>query len=150
MMHYSHSMYGKTFSALGRPLLPITQDSCAFFEDHSVYDQFGGVVFDEEESERLVSALGPKNKAIILQNHGIMTLGDTIDAAFWWFVSMERCCQSQLLAESASINGYHDLKVIPDDIARATWKDLGPSRTGYAQIQPMFDMIIRENPDCLL
>ncbi|KAI8078728.1 class II aldolase/adducin N-terminal [Halteromyces radiatus] len=146
---HTHSMYGKTFSSLGRPLLPISQDACAFFEDHSIYDQFGGVVFDAEEGKRLVAALGPKNKAIILQNHGLLTTGESIDAAFWWFVSMERCCQSQLLAEAAAVNGYHDLKVIPDDIARGTYQKVGTPLSGYAQFQPMFDMIIKEQPDCL-
>ncbi|ORZ09143.1 class II aldolase/adducin N-terminal [Absidia repens] len=147
---HTHSMYGKTFSTLGRPLLPISQDACAFYDDHSVYDKFGGVVFDAEEGERLVSSLGPKNKAIILQNHGLLTTGETIDAAFWWFVSMERCCQSQLLAEAAAINGYHDLRVIPDEIARGTWKNVGTARSGYAQFQPMLEIIIKEQPDCLL
>ncbi|CAO3609469.1 unnamed protein product [Cunninghamella echinulata] len=146
---HTHSMYGKTFSALGRPLLPITQDACAFYEDHSVYDQFGGVVFDAEEGERLVKYLGPKNKAIILQNHGLLTVGHTVDAAFWWFVSMERCCQSQLLAEAAATNGYHDLKVIPHEIAQGTQKNIGLPHSGYAQFQPMYEMIIKEHPDCL-
>ncbi|KAI8341032.1 class II aldolase/adducin N-terminal [Chlamydoabsidia padenii] len=147
---HTHSMYGKTFSALGRPLLPITQDACAFYNDHSVYDQFGGIVFDPEEGQRLVDTLGPKNKAMILQNHGLLTVGDTIEAAVWWFVSMDRCCHSQLLAEAASVNGYHDLKVIPDDIASGTCNNLGSNKAGYVQAQPMFDLIIKENPDCLL
>ncbi|SAL97689.1 hypothetical protein [Absidia glauca] len=147
---HTHSIYGKTFSSLGRPLLPITQDACAFYDDHSVYDQFGGVVFDADESHRLVTCLGPRHKAIILQNHGLLTIGDTIEAAFWWFVAMERSCHSQLLAEAASVNGVHDLKVIPDEIARATAKDVGTSRAGFAQAMPMFDIVARENPECLL
>jgi ribulose-5-phosphate 4-epimerase/fuculose-1-phosphate aldolase len=115
-----------------------------------VYDQFGGVVFDADESHRLVTCLGPRHKAIILQNHGLLTIGDTIEAAFWWFVAMERSCHSQLLAEAASVNGVHDLKVIPDEIARATAKDVGTSRAGFAQAIPMFDIVARENPECLL
>ncbi|KAI8069256.1 class II aldolase/adducin N-terminal [Gongronella butleri] len=147
---HTHSMYGKTFSTLGRPLLPISQDACAFYDDHSVYDQFGGVVFDEEEGKKLVKALGPKNKAIILQNHGLLTTSTSIDAAFWFFVSMERCCQSQLIAEAAAKNGVDDLRVIPDDIARGTWETVGTAKAGYGQFQPMYDMIVKENPDCLL
>jgi ribulose-5-phosphate 4-epimerase/fuculose-1-phosphate aldolase len=58
----SHSIYGRTFSTLGRKLLPISQDACAFFDAHSVYEDFGGVVFDKEEGERLTKALGPTNK----------------------------------------------------------------------------------------
>ncbi|ORX59638.1 arad-like aldolase/epimerase [Hesseltinella vesiculosa] len=147
---HTHSMYGKTFSTFGRPLLPISQDACAFYDDHSVYDQFGGLVFDSEEGKRLVNALGPKNKALILQNHGLVTTGSSIESAFWFFVAMERCCQSQLLAEAAAVNGYRDLCVIPDETARRTWDTVGTQKAGYGQFMPMFDMIAQEQPDCLL
>ena len=41
---HSHSMYGKTFSTMGRLLEPITQDSCAFYDNHVLFDDFTGVV----------------------------------------------------------------------------------------------------------
>ena len=41
---HSHSMYGRTFSSLGKFLDPITQDSCAFYERQAIYDEFSGVV----------------------------------------------------------------------------------------------------------
>ncbi|KAG2232745.1 hypothetical protein INT48_001099, partial [Thamnidium elegans] len=146
---HTHSIYGKTFSTLGRKLLPISQDACAFFETHSVYEDFGGVVYDKEEGERLVKALGPTNKALILQNHGLLTTGRTIDEAIWAFITMERSCHSQLMAEAAHVNGYKDLKIISDDVARATFKSIGDARAGYGQFQPMYQMIIKEHPDCL-
>ncbi|KAI9468082.1 MAG: class II aldolase/adducin N-terminal [Benjaminiella poitrasii] len=146
---HTHSIYGRTFSTLGRKLLPISQDACAFFDAHSLYDDFGGVVFDHEEGQRLVKALGPTNKALILQNHGLLTTGKTIDEAIWAFISMERCCHSQLMAEAALVNGYKDLRVIPDDVAKTTFHTVGDAKAGYAQFQPMFQMIIKEQPDCL-
>ncbi|KAI8975431.1 class II aldolase/adducin N-terminal [Mycotypha africana] len=146
---HTHSIYGRTFSTFGRKLLPITQDACAFFEAHSVYEDFGGVVFDEAEAQRLTTALGPTNKCLILQNHGLLTTGKTIDEAIWAFISMERCCQSQLLAEAALPNGYKDLKLISDEVARSVFRNIGNAQAGYAQFQPMYDMIIREQPDCL-
>jgi ribulose-5-phosphate 4-epimerase/fuculose-1-phosphate aldolase len=146
---YSHSIYGRTFSTLGRKLLPISQDACAFFEAHGVYEDFGGVVFDPEEGQRLVKALGPTNKALILQNHGLLTTGKTVDEAIWAFITMERSCHSQLMAEAAHPNGYKDLKVIKDDVARATFTTIGDARAGYAQFQPLYQMIIRDQPDCL-
>lgn len=45
-------------------------DSCYFFDDLSVYEGFGGVVLAKEEGVHIGEALGPKNKSIILQNHG--------------------------------------------------------------------------------
>src|SRR6478672_6468353 len=55
---HSHSMYGKSWSALGRLLDPITQDSCSFYGDHSLFDDYTGVVLDLDEAKRLAVALG--------------------------------------------------------------------------------------------
>lgn len=141
-------MYGRTFSSLGRPLLPISQDSCAFYGAHAVYNDFGGVVYTPEEGERLVKALG-NSKAIILQNHGLLTTGKTVDEAIWWFISMERCCQAQLLAEAACPNGYKDLVLISDEVAKGVYNNIGDAQAGYMQFQPMYDMIVKEQPDLL-
>jgi ribulose-5-phosphate 4-epimerase/fuculose-1-phosphate aldolase len=145
---HAHSMYGKTFSALGRKLLPITQDSCAFYDDHSLYNDFGGVVYTPEEGERLKSALG-QSKAMILRNHGLLTVGSSVDEAIWWFISMERCCMSQLIAEAASTNGYQGLKLIDHEVALGTRSNVGDKQAGYFQFQPMFAQICKEQPDLL-
>ena len=55
---HSHSLYGKAWSSLGRLLDPITQDACAFFEDHALFDDYTGVVLDLEEGKRIGAALG--------------------------------------------------------------------------------------------
>ena len=81
---HSHSMYGKTFSTMGRLLEPITQDSCAFYENHVLFDDFTGVVLDTSEGDRIAEALGDK-KAAILKNHGLLTTGTTVDEAAWDF-----------------------------------------------------------------
>lgn len=70
---HAHSVYGKAFSVFGRKLDMITQDSLRFYDDHAVYPQFGGVVLDREEGKRIASHLGT-GKAIILQNHGLITV----------------------------------------------------------------------------
>ena len=81
-------------------LAPITQDACAFYEDHVVYDDYGGVVVELDEGRRIAQALG-KAKAAILQNHGLLTTGGSVDEAVWWFACMDRCCQAQMLAMAA-------------------------------------------------
>jgi ribulose-5-phosphate 4-epimerase/fuculose-1-phosphate aldolase len=86
---HAHSVYGKAFSAFGRELDMMTQDSLRFYKHHSVYPQFGGVVFDREEGRRIAEHLGD-GKAIILQNHGLLTVGETIDAAAFWFISLDK------------------------------------------------------------
>src|SRR5437879_10619654 len=97
---HSHSLHGKAWSSLGRLLDPITQDACAFFEDQGLFDDYTGVVLDVEEGKRIAAALGD-NKAVILRNHGLLTVGHSVDEAVWSFVTMERSCQAQLLAEAA-------------------------------------------------
>ncbi|KAG0173546.1 hypothetical protein DFQ28_002150 [Apophysomyces sp. BC1034] len=144
---HTHSMYGKTFSSLGRQLLPITQDACLFYGLHGLHSPFGGIVFDSAEGERLTQALGTKNIALILQNHGLMTVGTSIEAAVWRFISMEWCCQSQLLAEAAV--GLDNLKVISDEVAAETAATLGSAKAGELNFQPMYQMIVAEQPDCL-
>jgi len=97
---HTHSLYGKAWSALGRRLDPLTQDACAFFEDHGLFDEFTGVVLETSEGERLTRALG-SHKAVILRNHGILTAGPSVEAAAWWYITLENACRTQLLAEAA-------------------------------------------------
>ena len=61
----------------------LTQDSLRFYKDHSVYQNFNGVVLDAEEGDQIAKTLG-NGKAIILQNHGLLTVGRTIDEAAFW------------------------------------------------------------------
>src|SRR6478752_5465146 len=97
---HSHSLHGKAWSALGRLLDPITQDACAFFEDHALFDDFTGVVLDLDEGKRIGVALG-EYKAVILRNHGLLTVGHSVEEAAYWFIAMDRSCHAQLLAEAA-------------------------------------------------
>ena len=138
---HAHSVYGKSWSTLGKKLDPITQDSCAFYEDHALFDDFTGVVLDMNEGKRIASALG-QNKACILQNHGLLTVAESVDAAAWWFITMERNCQAQLLAEAAGTP-----KLIRPDIARLTYKTVGSEDSGKFAFQSLYDVIISEQAD---
>ena len=71
---HSHSMYGKAWSSLGRLLDPITQDACAFYEDHGLFDDYTGVV-DRRVRRRADRARARGRKAVILRNHGLLTVG---------------------------------------------------------------------------
>ncbi|MGW0042302.1 class II aldolase/adducin family protein [Rhodococcus sp. NPDC003348] len=137
---HSHSLHGKTWSAFGRKLDPITQDACAFYERHSVFDQYNGVVLDDIEGRSLAESLGG-NRAAILKNHGILTVGATVDEAAWWFISLERSCQAQLLALAAGE---------PDSIPAETAREVAAlydQRAGWFNFQPIFARIMREQPD---
>src|SRR5471030_712829 len=97
---HAHSLNGKSWASLGRLLDPITQDACAFYEDHGLFDDYTGVVYETSEGDRIANVLGNR-KAVVLRNHGLLTVGQTVDEAVWWFITMERSCQAQLLASSA-------------------------------------------------
>ena len=138
---HAHSMYGKSWSTLGKTLDPITQDACAFYEDHAVFDDYTGVVMETSEGGRIAAALGDR-KAVILRNHGLLTVGDTVDQAVWWFIAMDRSCQAQLLAQAAG-------KPVPisHEAALHTRGQVGSKKSGWFQFQPLWDMITREQPD---
>lgn len=138
---HAHSLYGRTWSSLGRLLDPLTQDACAFYEDHALLADFTGVVLDIEEGKHIAAGLDDA-KAIILQNHGLLTVGHTVDEAAWWFISMERTCQSQLIAEAAG-----DPISIGHDAAVLTRSQIGSHEVGRFNFQPLWDRITREQPD---
>lgn len=138
---HAHSLYGKSWSTLGRLLDPLTQDACSFYEDHGLFDDYTGVVLDPDEGKRLAHALG-EHKAVILQNHGLLTVGHTIDEAAWWFITMERSCQAQLLASAAGTP-----LLIDDEGARYTRDLTGHPMAGWFSFQPLWDEIIRSDPE---
>jgi ribulose-5-phosphate 4-epimerase/fuculose-1-phosphate aldolase len=140
---HAHSVYGKAWSSLRRPLDPLTQDACAFHGDHVVFGDYTGVVLDAEEGKRIAHALGDC-KAAILSNHGLLTVGQSVDEAAWWFITMERTCQAQLLAEAAGAPVLIDA----DEAVKAA-KQVGGHASGWRQFQPLHDSIIAKQPDLL-
>lgn len=138
---HSHSTYGRALSTLGETLEPITQDVCAFYDDHALFDDYTGVVTDVQEGRRIATTLG-HNKAVILRNHGLLTVGTSVDAAVFWFISMERSCQVQLLAKAAG-------RVVHIDLAQAkqTHDYVGSEFAGWFSFQPLWAKITREQPD---
>ena len=140
---HAHSPYGKAWSSLRRRLDPLTQDSCAFYGDHALFEDYTGVVLDTEEGKRIAHALGD-HKAVILSNHGNLTVGHSVDEAVWWFITMERTCQAQLMAEAAGTP-----VLIDPEYAALTQTQVGSHIAGWFSFQPLYDRITREQPDLL-
>ena len=140
---HTHSIHGRAWSALRRTLDPITQDACAFFRDHSVFGEYTGVVLDEREGKRIARALGDE-KAIILANHGLVTVGQSVDEAAWWFIAMDRCCRAQLLAEAAGRP-----QLISAESALAAREQIGTAVMGRFNFRPLYEAIVRRQPDLL-
>jgi ribulose-5-phosphate 4-epimerase/fuculose-1-phosphate aldolase len=139
---HAHSVHGKAWSALGRLLDPITQDACVFFEDHVLVTEGGGrIVLEEEGGKALAEGLGP-HKAAIHQNHGLFTVGQSVDEAAWWFITMERTAQAQLLASAVGTP-----LLVNDADARYTRDLTGHPLAGWFSFQPLWDEIARTDPE---
>lgn len=102
----------------------ITQDALRFYKSHSVYEDFGGIVLDREEGIRIAKKLG-QGKACILQNHGLLTVGQSVDEAAFWFMSLDKTCHAQLLVDAASAGSGHQKIFIRDEEAAFTYEQVG-------------------------
>ncbi|KAF2400319.1 class II aldolase/adducin domain-containing protein [Trichodelitschia bisporula] len=140
---HSHSIYGRSFCSLGRKLDIITQDACAFYDDHVLYESFNGIVLEEKEGKDIAAALGQK-KAALLINHGLLTVGKSVEEAVFWFVSLEKCCQAQLLADAAAAGRGGETVKIGDEEAKYTYATVGTPLGGWFSAKPLFDVMHKE------
>ena len=106
-----------------------------------MYSDYGGVAFELDEGQRIANALG-SHKACILQNHGLLSVGGSVDEAVWWYISLEKCCQVQLLAEAAAAGKA--LKLIEESSAQQAYNIVGQSFSGWFQFQALYNRILKE------
>ena len=97
---HCHTPYGTPLSANVTELLPISQESCAFFDDHSVFDDEEVSITSTAGGKRIAASLGEK-RGTILRNHGLLTVGLSVDSAVGFFLLMERSAEVQLKAREA-------------------------------------------------
>lgn len=123
---HTHTQYGTPWSANRRLLEPITQEACAFFEDHSLFDDEELSVSSTDGGKRIAAALG-EHKGVILANHGLLTVGPNVDEAVGWFAMMERVAEAHCKAPQA--------KPISAEMARRVREDIGAPETGWSVFQ---------------
>ena len=93
---HTHTIAGMAVSALECGLLPLTQTATRFHGRVSYHD-FNGPERDPGERDNIARSLGTNN-AMVLRNHGLLTVGPTVAEAFNFMYGMERSCQAQLAA----------------------------------------------------
>jgi ribulose-5-phosphate 4-epimerase/fuculose-1-phosphate aldolase len=143
-MCHAHTVYGTAFAALGRPLDPITQDAAAFYEDHVVIKDEAGAVAVEEKAGMSVADYFKDVKAAIHQNHGLLTVSrHSIEAAAFWFIALERCCQQQLLVEATGSKPV----MVPPQSSRYSREHVGSEYIGWLHFQPIYEQLVQTNPD---
>ncbi|MFT4955407.1 MAG: ribulose-5-phosphate 4-epimerase/fuculose-1-phosphate aldolase [Brevundimonas sp.] len=125
-----HTPHGQAVSAMSEGLLPHTQT--AMIARHDIaYHEYEGIATDLEERERLVADLGGKN-AMLLRNHGTLTCGESIAAAFVRMYFLERACEAQVHMLAAGRDGLHTPpQGVPEKVQEQT------SGPGVAMISQM-------------
>ncbi|MGV8823676.1 class II aldolase/adducin family protein [Methylibium petroleiphilum] len=143
-MCHAHTVYGTAFASLGRDLEPITQDACAFFEDHRVIRSEAGQVAVEERAGLTVADYFKGVKAVVHQNHGLFSSSThSIDSACFWFIALERCCRQQLLVDASG----HKPVPVTEQRARYSREHVGSDYIGWLHFQTIYDQLVRHQPD---
>ena len=110
-----HSKYATALSALKDPTLPpIDQNSMRFYNRVAIFSDYGGLGF-EEESNKMVTCIGNK-RVMLMANHGILTIGQTVAQAFDELFYFEKACETYITALSTQ----KELKIVNDEVAEKT------------------------------
>lgn len=145
-MCHAHTTYGTAWCATGRPIDPITQDACAFFEDHVVVGDQAGAVAVESHAGSDVAKAFKGVKAALHQNHGLLTASrHSIESAAFWFIALERCCKQQLDIAASGITPIR----IPDERARYSREHVGSEYIGWLHFQTIWNQLVLDQPDML-
>ena len=140
---HAHSTYGSAWSAFGRPVDPLTQDTAVFFGRQAMITE-PRVARDAGEADRFAAAFGANSVGIQL-SHGIFASGATIDEAAWSFLSFDKACHVQLLAEAAATSSRP--QQWPDQAAAGLAMGLGSPEFSWLSFQTIWDEIIESDPD---
>ncbi|MCD9033306.1 class II aldolase/adducin family protein [Luteimonas sp. Y-2-2-4F] len=135
---HTHSPYGKIWSSTGRLIEPISNEAAVFYKRHGIYDSHR-----HGEGASLAEALGPDGRGLILKNHGIVTVGRSVDEAAYLFLSFERVCREQIYARLLGEPQALDLERAEAQSARFD------ARAGWLNFQPAYQSIVRRHPDLL-
>lgn len=143
-MCHAHTEYGTAFASLGKKIEPYTQDAAAFFEDHVVIGEEAGQVAVEVKAGHKVAHAFAGVKAAIHQNHGLLTASrHSIESAAFWFIALERCCKQQLMLEATGEKPH----LVTDERARYSREHVGSDYIGWLHFQPIWQNLVRTQPD---
>ena len=110
-----HTPWGTPFAAERRMIEPVSQESTLFFEDHALFDDEEVQILSPDGGKRIAVALGDC-RAVILANHGLLTVGASPADAVGWFVLMERVAEVQMKARHGLPISAEAARVCRDDI----------------------------------
>ena len=111
---HTHTLAGMAVAACESGLLNVNQISAEFHEQLGYHD-YEGVAFNLEERSRIQASLG-ENMALILKNHGLLSVGETVADAFQIMFYLNKACEIQLAA--AQMSGISAIELIPNTLAQ--------------------------------
>lgn len=116
-----HSIHATVLATLQDSRLPPIDQNCAtFFNRYVIDDHYGGLALEEEGARCAASMNDPKQKVLIMGNHGIMIIGDTVAETFNRLYYFERAAETYIRA----LQTGQPLRVLSDDIAEKTAREL--------------------------
>ena len=120
VMHV-HSTYATVLASLQDSTLPpVDQNACMFYDRVVVDEGYGGLAFEEEGARCAAMLSDPKKKVMVMGNHGILVMGDTVAETFNRMYFFERAAQNYIKALQTGL----PLRVIPHDIAEKTASEI--------------------------
>ena len=140
---HAHTIHGRAFGSLNKTLDPIVQESCAFYDDHVLFGEYNGLVLEQAEGERIAGLLGGR-RAAILRHHGLITVGGSVEEAAWWFITMDRACQMELLARAAGTP-----RVMTQEEATLAHRQFSNANMARHNFQLLADLVTEQEPDVL-
>ena len=141
-----HTLYGSTWSAYGKSIDMVTEDSAAFYNNLSVFEEFERAIISREDGLAVASCLG-QNNSIILQNHGIYTVGRSLDEAAWRFIALENACRAQIMIESMRSSGLSP-KPLSENALITSAKIMGTDYASWLQYQPILKKYLKDEYEC--
>ena len=120
LMHV-HSVFATVLASLeDSNMPPIDQNTATFYNRYVIDEEFGGLAF-ENEGERCASMLGdPKKKVMIMGNHGVLVMGDTVAETFNRLYYFERAAETYIRALQTGAK----MRVLSDEIAEKTAQEI--------------------------
>jgi len=110
---HTHTRAGVAVSAMKCGLLPISQHAM-MVQQEVTYHDYEGIALYKEEQARMAADLGKSSRAMILRNHGLLTLGDSVRQAFELMYYLDTACQIQI---DACAGGLHNVQIMSQQAA---------------------------------
>jgi ribulose-5-phosphate 4-epimerase/fuculose-1-phosphate aldolase len=138
VMHL-HPPFSTTIATLADPVIkPIDQNTARYFNRLAVDESYSGMADSEQEGARLARLLGNKSR-LMMGNHGVLVIGNSVGEAFDDIYTLERACQVLVQAYATG----QPLKVLPDEVAESTaqdWEQLSDFSTAhFAEMKRILD-----------